>query len=96
MLDSGNPYVLPAAIVGAVVYLGLTILTDASVFVRVGVLVGIVGVVPVVVNRLVGGRRELTTLADAETADETETGGSEPSVEANETTRGADGDSPNE
>ncbi|MFC5135429.1 MULTISPECIES: hypothetical protein [Haloferacaceae] len=54
MLSAGNPYVLPSVLVGAAVYLGLSALTDASVLVRVAVLVLIAGVVPIVVNRVVG------------------------------------------
>ena len=57
MLSAGNPYVLPSVLVGAAVYLALSLLTDASVLVRVAVLVAIAGVVPVVVNRLVGAVR---------------------------------------
>ncbi|RAW44436.1 hypothetical protein DQW50_14350 [Halorubrum sp. 48-1-W] len=57
MLSAGNPYVLPSVLAGAVVYLALSVLTDASVLVRVSVLVVIAGVVPVVVNRVVGAIR---------------------------------------
>ncbi|WP_066413816.1 hypothetical protein [Halorubrum aethiopicum] len=57
MISAGNPYVLPSVLVGAAVYLGLSFLTDASVLVRVGVLLAIAGVVPVVVNRVVGAVR---------------------------------------
>ncbi|OYR53859.1 hypothetical protein [Halorubrum halodurans] len=57
MISAGNPYVLPSVLVGAAVYLALSVLTDASVLVRVGVLVAIAGVVPVVVNRVVGAVR---------------------------------------
>ena len=57
MLSAGNPYVLPSVLVGAAVYLALSVLTDASVLVRVGVLVVIAGVAPVVVNRVVGAVR---------------------------------------
>ena len=70
MLDAGNPYVLPSAIVGAVVYLGVTALTDASLLVRLGVLLGIVGVVPVVLNRVLGrGTETDTTDATESTTD---------------------------
>lgn len=55
MLSAGNPYVLPAVILAAVAYLGLTVLTDLGVFIRVGVLVGVGIVLPVVLNRLFGG-----------------------------------------
>ncbi len=55
MLSAGNPYVLPAVLVAAAAYLGLTLFTDLSVFVRVGVLVGTGIVLPVVLNRLFGG-----------------------------------------
>ncbi|EMA70161.1 hypothetical protein [Halorubrum distributum] len=56
MLDAGNPYVLPSVLVGAAVYLGLTVATDASLPIRVGALLVLVGVVPVVLNRLLGDR----------------------------------------
>ncbi|WP_423995837.1 hypothetical protein [Halorubrum trapanicum] len=58
MLDAGNPYVLPSVLVGAAVYLGLTVATDASLPVRVGALLVFVAVVPVVLNRLLGDRGE--------------------------------------
>ena len=66
MLDAGNPYVLPSVLVGAAVYLGLTVATDASLLVRIGVLVVFVGVVPVVLNRLLGDRGGPTGLGDDE------------------------------
>ncbi|ELZ44183.1 hypothetical protein C464_15160 [Halorubrum coriense DSM 10284] len=56
MLDAGNPYVLPSVLVGAAVYLGLTVATDASLPIRVGALLVFVAVVPVVLNRLFGDR----------------------------------------
>ena len=56
MLDAGNPYVLPSVLVGAAVYLGLTVATDASLPVRIGALLAFVVVVPVVLNRLLGDR----------------------------------------
>ena len=55
MLSPGNPYVLPSTLVAAVAYLAATLLTDASILVRIGMLVLLVGVVPVVLNRLFGG-----------------------------------------
>lgn len=55
MLSAGNPYVLPAVLAAAAAYLGLTLLTDLSVLVRVGVLVGVGIVLPIVLNRLFGG-----------------------------------------
>ena len=64
MLDAGNPYVLPSVLVGAAVYLGLTVATDASLPVRIGALVVLVGVVPVVLNRLLGDRGGPTSLGD--------------------------------
>jgi len=66
MLDAGNPYVLPSAIVGAIAYLGVTALTDASLLVRLGLLLGIVGVVPIVLNRILGSASETdeTTTTD--------------------------------
>lgn len=68
MLDAGNPYVLPSAIVGAIAYLGVTTVTDASLLVRLGVLIGIVGVVPIVLNRILGSASETDETA---TTDET-------------------------
>lgn len=64
MLDAGNPYVLPSVLVGAAVYLGLTVATDASLLIRVGALLVLVGVVPVVLNRLLGHRGGPTSLGD--------------------------------
>jgi hypothetical protein len=55
MLSPGNPYVLPSTLVAAGAYLAATLLTDASILVRIGMLVLLVGVVPVVLNRLLGG-----------------------------------------
>ena len=78
MLDAGNPYVLPSAIAGAIVYLGLTILTDASLLVRLGVLLVIVGVVPVVVNRIRGVVGEPTAANEAETAADAEATADDP------------------
>ncbi|ELZ54679.1 MULTISPECIES: hypothetical protein [Halorubrum] len=56
MLDAGNPYVLPSTLAGAAVYLGLTVVTDASLPIRIGALLAFVVVVPTVLNRLLGGR----------------------------------------
>ena len=58
MLDAGNQYVLPSVLVGAAVYLGLTVVTDASLPIRVAALLAFVVVVPTVLNRLFGGRAE--------------------------------------
>ncbi|ELZ47255.1 hypothetical protein C463_03023 [Halorubrum californiense DSM 19288] len=66
MLDAGNPYVLPSVLVGAAVYLGLTVATDASLLIRVGVLLAFVAVVPVVLNRLLGDRGGPTSLDDGD------------------------------
>ncbi|WP_050033233.1 hypothetical protein [Halorubrum halophilum] len=55
MLSAGNPYVLPSVLVAAGAYLAATLLTDASLLVRIGVLVFLAGVVPIVLNRLLGG-----------------------------------------
>ncbi|WP_123623771.1 hypothetical protein [Halorubrum sp. CSM-61] len=55
MLSAGNPYVLPSVLVAAVAYLAATLLTDASLLVRIGVLALLAGVVPIVLNRLLGG-----------------------------------------
>lgn len=41
---------LPAVVAGAVAYLGLSVFTDYSLLVRLGVLVGIVGVLPMILN----------------------------------------------
>ncbi|MFC6753238.1 hypothetical protein [Halorubrum tibetense] len=78
MLDAGNPYVLPSAIVGAVVYLGVTALTDASLLVRLGVLLGIVGVVPVVLNRALGGGTETDTTDATESTTDPDGGADDP------------------
>ena len=56
MLDAGNPYVLPSTLVGAAVYLGLTVVTDVSLPIRIGALLAFVVVVPTVLNRLLGDR----------------------------------------
>ena len=66
MLDAGNPYVLPSVLVGAAVYLGLTVATDASLPIRVGALLAFVAVVPVVLNRLLGDRGGSADLGDAD------------------------------
>ena len=79
MLYAGNPYVLPSTIAGAIAYLGATILTEASLLVRLGVLVGIVGVVPIVLNRVRGVLAESTASDGAESVEEAEAG--EESVE---------------
>ncbi|GAB6880497.1 hypothetical protein JCM17823_27710 [Halorubrum gandharaense] len=50
MLSAGNPYVLPAVVAGAVAYLGLSVFTGYSLPIRLGVLVVIVGVLPMVLN----------------------------------------------
>ncbi|WP_280587011.1 hypothetical protein [Halorubrum sp. Boch-26] len=55
MLSPGNPYVLPSTLVAAGAYLGATLLTDASILVRIGILVVLAGIVPVVLNRIFGG-----------------------------------------
>ncbi|MFC7323653.1 hypothetical protein ACFQMF_03545 [Halorubrum rutilum] len=66
MLSPGNPYVLPSTLVAAAAYLAATLLTDASVLVRIGLLVLLAGVVPVVLNRILGGSAE-TAAEDAAT-----------------------------
>ena len=66
MLDAGNPYVLPSVLVGAAVYLGLTVATDASLPIRIAALLAFVVVVPTVLNRLFGGRSEPTGPGDGE------------------------------
>ena len=76
MLDAGNPYVLPSVLVGAVVYLGITVATDASLPLRVGALLAFVVVVPVVLNRLFGGR-DAPERAETDPASE-ETSGDDP------------------
>jgi hypothetical protein len=55
MISPGNPYVLPSTLVAAGAYLAATLLTDASIAVRIALLVLLAGVVPVVLNRLLGG-----------------------------------------
>jgi hypothetical protein len=66
MLDAGNPYVLPSVLVGAAVYLGLTVATDASLPIRISALLVFVAVVPVVLNRLLGDRSGPTDLGDGD------------------------------
>jgi len=55
MLSAGNPYVLPSVLVAAGAYLAATLLTDASLLVRIGILAFLAGVVPIVLNRILGG-----------------------------------------
>ena len=55
MLSPGNPYVLPSVLVAAGAYLAATLLTDASLLVRIGILALFAGVVPIALNRLLGG-----------------------------------------
>ena len=55
MLSAGNPYVLPSVLVAAGAYLAATLLTDASLLVRIGMLALLAGVVPIAFNRLLGG-----------------------------------------
>ena len=67
MLAPGNPYVLPATLLGVVAYLAVTLLTDASLLARIGLLALFVGVVPTVLNRLLsGGDSEDAPTDDAE------------------------------
>jgi hypothetical protein len=47
--------VLPSTLVAAGAYLAATLLTDASVLVRIGLLVLLAGVVPIALNRVLGG-----------------------------------------
>ncbi|QWC18811.1 hypothetical protein [Halorubrum sp. 2020YC2] len=68
MLDAGNPYVLPSVLAGAAVYLGLTVVTDASLPIRIGALLAFVVVVPAVLNRLFGGRSGPASPGDESTA----------------------------
>ena len=77
MLDAGNPYVLPSVLVGAAVYLGLTLATDVTLPLRVGALLVFVAVVPVVLNRLLGDRGGSGRLGD-ESAASGETGEESP------------------
>ncbi|TKX75959.1 hypothetical protein EXE46_00105 [Halorubrum sp. GN11_10-6_MGM] len=70
MLDAGNPYVLPSVLVGAAVYLGLTVATDVSLPIRIAALLAFVVVVPTVLNRLFGGRGEPTSPGDDEPSGE--------------------------
>jgi hypothetical protein len=55
MLSPGNPYVLPSTLIAAGAYLAAPLLTDASILLRIGMLAFLVAVVPVVLNRLLGG-----------------------------------------
>jgi len=59
--------VLPSTLVAAAAYLAATLLTDASALVRIGLLVLLAGVVPVVLNRLPGGSTAETAAEDAAT-----------------------------
>ncbi|WP_154018060.1 hypothetical protein [Halorubrum sp. AJ67] len=63
---------LPSTLAGAAVYLGLTVVTDASLPIRIGALLAFVVVVPAVLNRLFGGRRPSESLGvdDEPTGDE--------------------------
>ncbi|OYR76376.1 hypothetical protein [Halorubrum ezzemoulense] len=70
MLDAGNPYMLPSVLVGAAVYLGLAVATDASLLVRVGALLAFVVVVPMVLNRLFGDRGGPSTSGGDELGEE--------------------------
>ncbi len=83
MISPENPYVLPSVVVGATVYLGLSFLTDATVIVRLGVLVGIVGVVPALLNRVFGGSTDDPTSADltGSTTDDDGTGVADAAVD---------------
>jgi len=47
--------VLPSVLVAAGAYLAVTLLTDASLLVRIGILAFLAGVVPIVLNRILGG-----------------------------------------
>ena len=53
MLAAENPYMLPAVLLGGAVYLGLSVTTDLSIVVRVGVLVGLAIVAPIGLNTVV-------------------------------------------
>jgi len=61
---------LPSVLVGAAVYLGLTVATDASLLVRVGALLALVVVVPMVLNRLFGDRGGAPTSGGDELGEE--------------------------
>lgn len=76
MLSPGNPYVLPSVLVAAGAYLALTLLTDASILLRIGVLAVGAGVVPVVLNRLLGSSTD--ELADELADDPAEEPADEP------------------
>jgi hypothetical protein len=65
MLSPGNPYVLPSTLVAAGAYLAATLLTDASILVRIGLLVLLAGVVPIALNRLLGGSKTENAAGDA-------------------------------
>lgn len=68
MVAARNPYVLPAVIVGAVLYLGLSAFTDLELWHRVAVLIGVAIVLPqvLILIRPVGQEHESETVADAE------------------------------
>ena len=53
MLAAENPYMLPAVLLGGAVYLGLSVLTDLSIVVRVGTLLGLTVVAPIGLNAIV-------------------------------------------
>jgi hypothetical protein len=53
MLAAENPYMLPAVLLGGVVYLALSVGTDLSIVVRVGVLFGLAIVAPIGLNTVV-------------------------------------------
>jgi len=55
MISPENPYMLPSVLVAAVAYLAVTLLTDATLLVRIGILVLLAGVLPVMLNLLLGG-----------------------------------------
>lgn len=89
MLSAGNPYVLPSIIAAAVAYLLLSVLTDASLLVRLGVLGILAGVVPILLNRLIGGRD-----TDDSSTDSSASAGDSSTSAANASTSAADDEPP--
>ena len=69
MLAAENPYMLPAVLLGGAVYLGLSVTTDLSIVVRVGVLVGLAIVAPIGLNTVVRAVRGGSPSAADEGAD---------------------------
>lgn len=98
MISPENPYMLPSVLVAAVAYLAVTLLTDASLLVRIGILVLLAGVLPVMLNLLLGGGSaedgygEPLQESAAEDGDETaDDGDTDETVDGGNTDKTADG-----